>query len=75
MSNIFREIITLLFAPLLAKYFGELAPIAAGGATAMDTTLPIITKFSGKEYGIISLFSGIVLSLLVPFLVTFILKF
>ncbi len=74
-SNISREIITLLGAPLLLKYFGKLAPIASGGATAMDTTLPIITRSTGKEYAIISVFSGVVLTILVPFLVTFILKF
>ncbi len=73
-SNIFREIITLLASPLFVKYFGKLAPIASGGATSMDTTLPIITKFSGKEYVIISVFSGIILTILVPFFVTFILK-
>jgi uncharacterized membrane protein YbjE (DUF340 family) len=74
-SNILREIITLLGTPLLLKFFGQLAPIAAGGATSMDTTLPVITKFTGKEYAVISVFSGVVLTMLVPFLVTFILKF
>jgi uncharacterized membrane protein YbjE (DUF340 family) len=74
-SNISREIMTLLFAPFFAKYFGKLAPISAGGATSMDTTLPIITQSVGKEYAIISVFSGIVLTILVPFAVTFILKF
>ena len=73
LSNIFREVITLLMTPFLVKYFGKLAPIASGGATAMDTTLPIITKYTGKEYAIIAVFSGVVLTILVPFLVTFIL--
>jgi len=74
LSNLSREIITLLFAPLMVKYFGKIAPIASGGATSMDTTLPIITKFSGKEYAIIAVFNGLVLTLLVPFLITLILK-
>lgn len=73
-SNVSREIITLLTAPLLVKFFGKIAPIASGGATAMDTTLPVITKFSGKDYAIIAVFSGIVLTVLVPFLVTIILN-
>jgi uncharacterized membrane protein YbjE (DUF340 family) len=72
-SNILREITTLLATPLLVKYYGKLAGIASGGATAMDTTLPIISHYSGREYAIISLFSGIVLTILVPVLVTFIL--
>ncbi len=49
LSNITREIITLLFAPLLVRWFGNLAPISAGGATTMDTTLPIITRYSGQS--------------------------
>jgi uncharacterized membrane protein YbjE (DUF340 family) len=73
LSNIFREIATLMATPLLVRYFGKLAGIASGGATAMDTTLPVISKYSGKEYAIIAVFSGIVLTILVPFLVTFIL--
>lgn len=75
LSNILREIITLLATPLLVQYFGKLAGIASGGATSMDTTLPVITRYSGKEWSIISVFSGVVLTLLVPFLVTVILKF
>ncbi len=74
LSNIFREIITLLAVPFLVRYFGKLAGIATGGATAMDTTLPIIVKFTGKEYGIIAIFSGIILTILVPILVTVILE-
>ncbi|WP_244825605.1 lysine exporter LysO family protein [Carboxylicivirga linearis] len=74
LSNIFREIFTLLLMPLLVRYFGKLAGIASGGATSMDTTLPVIVKFSGKEYGVIAIFSGIILTILVPVLVTFILE-
>ncbi|ULB34536.1 MULTISPECIES: lysine exporter LysO family protein [Proteiniphilum] len=69
LSNISREIITLLFAPLLVKYFGKLAPISAGGATTMDTTLPIIARFSGQSFVIVSIFHGFTVDLSVPFLV------
>lgn len=75
LSNIMREMFTLLATPLLVMYFGKLAGISAGGATSMDTTLPVITRFSGKEWSIVSVFSGIVLTLLVPFIVTFVLKY
>lgn len=47
LANISREILTLLAAPLLARWFGNLAPISAGGATTMDATLPIITRTAG----------------------------
>ncbi len=74
LSNIMREIFTLLAAPLLVAWFGGTAPIASAGATAMDTTLPIITINSGKEFAILALFSGVVLTIAVPILVTFILS-
>ncbi len=74
-SNIIREILTLLATPLFVKYFGKLAGIASGGATAMDTTMPIIVRYSGKEYAIIAVFSGIVLTVLVPIIVPIILEF
>ncbi len=35
---------------------------------------PVITKFIGKEYAIISVCSGIILTILVPFLVPLILE-
>ncbi len=75
LSNVMREIITLLMTPLFVKWAGPLGPIASGGATSMDTTLPIISMYSGKQYAVIALFNGIVLTVLVPFLVPFILSF
>ena len=75
LANLSREFVTLLFAPLIARFFGKLGPIASGGATAMDTTLPMVARFSGKDYTIIAFFSGIVLTILVPILVPFILSF
>lgn len=71
MANIFREILTLLGAPLFVRYFGRLAPICAGGATTMDTTLPVITRYSGKEMVFIAIFHGILVDLTVPLFVPF----
>ena len=71
LANIARELITLLCAPLLARWFSRLAPISAGGATTMDTTLPIITRVSGNSYVVLSVFHGFVVDFSVPFLVTF----
>ncbi len=70
LANIIREVFTLLFTPLLARYFGKLAPVVSGGATSMDTTLPVIVKYSGKEYAFIAIFNGIVLTILVPLLIS-----
>ena len=70
LANILRELITLLLAPWLVRYFGRLAAIAAGGATTMDTTLPVILRVSGKEMLIVSVFHGFVTDFSVPFMVT-----
>jgi|UniRef100_UPI003FEED9E8 uncharacterized membrane protein YbjE (DUF340 family) len=70
LANISREILTLLAAPLLVRWFGNLAPISAGGATTMDTTLPIITRTAGQQFVVISIFHGFVVDFSVPFLVT-----
>ena len=75
MANIMREIMALLGAPLFVKYFGRLSPICAGGATTMDTTLPIITRYSGKDLVFISTFHGIIVDFTVPFFVSFFCSF
>ncbi|MDE5954279.1 MAG: lysine exporter LysO family protein [Duncaniella sp.] len=70
LANICREVITLLGAPLLCRLFGPLAPISSGGATSMDTTLPIITAVSGNKFAVLSVYHGFVVDLSVPLLVT-----
>ena len=60
-----------LVSNILREFFGNLAPKSGGGATTADTTLPIITKFCGKEFVIISIVHGMLVDLSVPFLVTF----
>ncbi len=71
LANIIREVITLLGAPLMVRWWGPLTPISSGGATTMDTTLPIITRTSGEDFVILSLFHGFLVDFSVPFLVTF----
>ncbi len=70
LANIAREILTLLLAPLLARHFGPLAPIAAGGATTMDTTLPVIAYASGRQFVVVAVYHGLLVDFSVPFLVT-----
>ena len=71
MYNVMREMMTLLFAPMLLKFFGPLAPISIGGATTADTTLPTISRISGTHYVPIAIFHGLMVDLSVPFLVPF----
>lgn len=70
LANIIREMLTLLGTPLMARWFGPLAPISAGGATTMDTTLPILSQTVGQRYVALSIYHGFVVDFTVPFLVS-----
>lgn len=69
LSNIIREMMSLVGAPLIRKYFGQLAPISAAGVNSMNVLLPSITHCSGKEVMPIAIFHGILIDLSVPFFV------
>lgn len=69
LSNIIREMMSLVGAPLIRKYFGQLAPISAAGVNSMDVLLLSITRCSGKEVMPIAIFHGILIDLSVPFFV------
>lgn len=71
LSNIFREMMSLLGTPLIARYFGKLAPISAAGVNSMDVVLPAITRYSGKEMIPIAIFHGLLMDTSVPFFVSF----
>lgn len=71
LCNIARELMVLLGAPLLLRLFGPLAPISAGGATTMDSTLPVIMRTLGEDFVLLSMFHGFLVDFSVPFLVTF----
>lgn len=71
LSNVFREMLSIVIMPLVVRYFGKLAAIAPGGATTMDTTLPIVVRYAGSEMSVISFVSGFTLSMLVIVLVPF----
>lgn len=70
LTNVFREILSILFVPFIAKYIGSLESVSIAGATAMDTLLPIINRNNSADISIVAFFSGIVLTTTVPFLVT-----
>jgi uncharacterized membrane protein YbjE (DUF340 family) len=71
LSNVFREMLSIVIMPIVVKYFGKIAAVAPGGATTMDTTLPIVVQYAGSEMGVISFVSGFLLSMMVIFLVPF----
>lgn len=71
MSNIMREIVTLLCVPLVVRFVGAPAAISCGGASTMDTTLPVIARYAGREWVFIAIVHAMVLDFSVPFWVIF----
>lgn len=74
LTNVVREIIALITVPLIAKHIGYLESIAPCGATAMDTALPVISRSTDSRTTIVSFISGVILSLVVPILVSIMIK-
>lgn len=68
-TNVFRELLAILSIPLVAKFVGYMEAVAPGGATAMDTTLPLITKYTDSKTAVLAFVSGVLLSTSVPLLV------
>jgi uncharacterized membrane protein YbjE (DUF340 family) len=75
LTNVLREIMAIIFIPYAAKHIGFFETIALGGATSMDTTLPIITKNTNAETAVVAFVSGLLMSLLVPVLVPVFISF
>lgn len=71
LTNVLRELFSILSVPFIAKYIGSLESVSVAGATSMDTLLPIINRNNSADISIVAFFSGIVLTTTVPFLVTF----
>ncbi|TDX53024.1 lysine exporter LysO family protein [Orenia marismortui] len=70
LTNVFREVIAIILIPIMAKLGSKIAIIAPGGATTMDTTLPLITRsINQAEITIVAFISGVILSAMVPVLV------
>jgi len=69
LTNVARELIAFLIIPLLAARTIGVVAVAPGGATTMDTTLPLIARVTDPETAIIAVVNGLVLSSMVPELV------
>lgn len=69
LTNVFREILSILLAPFLARKVSPLLLVAPGGATTMDSTLPLLVSVGPEGMGVIAFVSGFTLTTLVPFLV------
>ncbi len=74
LSNIFRELLAIFLIPFVAKRIGAFESVGIAGATAMDSVLPVINRNNPPEISIISFYSGLVISLIVPILVPLIIS-
>jgi uncharacterized membrane protein YbjE (DUF340 family) len=73
-ANFFRELLTITAIPLMVK-LDKYAPVASGGATTMDTTLPIIIRYCGSDMLITAFTNGLILTLIAPFTIIAIASF
>ena len=69
LSNIFRELLAIFLIPVIAKKIGSFESVSVAGATAMDSVLPIINRSNPAEISIISFYSGLLISIIVPILI------
>ncbi len=70
LSNFLREFFTFIAYPIFRRRLGGRSSISLGGATTMDTTLTVISGVSGQEVGALSFLHGVIITLIVPFLVS-----
>ncbi|MEM0084210.1 MAG: lysine exporter LysO family protein [Candidatus Methanomethylicia archaeon] len=68
-SNMLREAATIIITPILPRKFKR-AGVIIGGATTMDTTLPIIVKEFGEEEMILALYHGLIITLIIPIILS-----
>ena len=64
-ANFLRELLTIITISLVVR-FDKYVPVAFGGATSMDTTLPVTVRYCGSEMLITAFSSGFTLSLIAP---------
>lgn len=69
LANVFREMLTFIVVPFIASHLNYYCAIAPAGATAMDTTLGIISKNTNATVAVLSFVSGVICTLVVPVLV------
>lgn len=73
MTDLFRELLAIMLLYLFGKQFAREC-IAAGGATTLDSTLPIVKQTCSSDNIPTALVSGLLLTLLAPILMTFFLS-
>lgn len=70
-SNVFRELLSIILIPFLAK-IDEKAAVSTAGATSMDVLLGLVSKNTSRKTTLIAFGQGVLLSLLVPVIISLI---
>lgn len=73
LANMMREISGFFLIPLLVRVHKFLA-LAPSGAATMDSGLPVVIKYTNLHVGIYSFINGLVLTLIVPVLISWLLS-
>ncbi|MEG0824163.1 MAG: lysine exporter LysO family protein [Oscillospiraceae bacterium] len=74
LSNVMREILSIVLIPVVAHRMGFIEAVALPGAASMDTVLPVVIGSTSERITLYSFTSGVVLSLLVPIIVPFLIS-
>ena len=74
LSNVMREVGSILLIPIVAQRLGFIECVALPGAAAMDTVLPVVVGSTHERITIYSFVSGVILSFAVPVLVPLIMQ-
>lgn len=73
LANMMREISGFFLIPLLVRVHKFLALTPSGAAT-MDSGLPVVIKYTNLHVGMYSFINGLVLTLIVPVLISWLLS-
>lgn len=69
-SNLMREMFSFIVIPIIATRLNYYTCIAPAGATSEDTTLPVMLKYTNEETVVLSVFNGVICSMMVPILIS-----
>lgn len=73
LANMMREISGFFLIPLLVRVHKFLA-LAPSGAATMDSGLPVVIKYTNLHVGMYSFINGLLLTLIVPVLISWLLS-
>lgn len=73
LANMMRKISGFFLIPLLVRVHKFLA-LAPSGAATMDSGLPVVIKYTNLHVGMYSFINGLVLTLIVPVLISWLLS-